>query len=644
MSDGIDERSTHSVKRRRLLRSVGVLGALGVTGSVGVVSAAGSVEQVEWVEPRDDPPSVRAGPAISVDDSTVRLDGTLIVACEELTADASFDGSRLDVTIDLGEPDPCTIGRVPTPYAVEIELSSAPDTVVVSDSDGATARWPSRIVETSIERIAADPASEDTEDRASISVDGSTVTIEGGFVTGEPCVDPTIDASVGDGTLSVSIGGKRRDGGCDEVVSLIEYRATVDLESAPETVRVSHAESWRSFTERWEATESDVETTIQKTGESATATDDARIAVGQHVVAVEGTIVAPAGQCYDPTVAADTDGQQVIVTVGLEKVGEVCTQALSGVEYEARIAVPGTPDEVVVQYGDPDDGPTWTWPGDRSLSIEKTDGGALDPSDRASIRSLGDEIAIEGRLWTAHQACPEPTIATETDDGTLRVSIDTARPPGAGCDDAEGAIEYDARVSIEDLPETVIVEHVDRSFESAWSPTMTDDGSIDGDASIDVDGRTISYEGVLPTANQACPEPWIEVSEGETVQIRTGTIRPPDATCLPSPGSLQYSGTVDLGEEPSEVVLEHVFENTENREWTWPATDLPPVDGRVPGDVDDDGLHEDFSENGKVDFPDVNAFFQHSDTAAVQDHPDAYDFTDDGSVDLQDVLALFEMV
>ncbi|AWB28071.1 glycoside hydrolase family 3 N-terminal domain-containing protein [Halococcoides cellulosivorans] len=71
---------------------------------------------------------------------------------------------------------------------------------------------------------------------------------------------------------------------------------------------------------------------------------------------------------------------------------------------------------------------------------------------------------------------------------------------------------------------------------------------------------------------------------------------------------------------------------------------LTPVDGVVPRDIDGDGIHEDFNANGKLDFPDVNRFFQQTDSAAVQDHVGAYDLTGDAIVDQQDVLALFEAV
>ncbi|AWB28251.1 anti-sigma factor domain-containing protein [Halococcoides cellulosivorans] len=72
--------------------------------------------------------------------------------------------------------------------------------------------------------------------------------------------------------------------------------------------------------------------------------------------------------------------------------------------------------------------------------------------------------------------------------------------------------------------------------------------------------------------------------------------------------------------------------------------DLDPVADTVPQDIDGDGLHEDLNGNGRLDFVDVNTFYQHSDEAVLSDHETAYDFSEDGTVDMQDVMALFEMV
>ncbi|AWB26958.1 endo-1,4-beta-xylanase [Halococcoides cellulosivorans] len=61
-------------------------------------------------------------------------------------------------------------------------------------------------------------------------------------------------------------------------------------------------------------------------------------------------------------------------------------------------------------------------------------------------------------------------------------------------------------------------------------------------------------------------------------------------------------------------------------------------------DPDGDGLYEDLSGDGTLNFPDVNELFQNTDQSVAQDNSQYYDFDGDGDLDSQDVLALFEMV
>ncbi|AWB28232.1 cellulase family glycosylhydrolase [Halococcoides cellulosivorans] len=71
----------------------------------------------------------------------------------------------------------------------------------------------------------------------------------------------------------------------------------------------------------------------------------------------------------------------------------------------------------------------------------------------------------------------------------------------------------------------------------------------------------------------------------------------------------------------------------------------PPILGDArPTDPDGDGVFEDVSGNGDLDFPDVNTLFQNTDAPAVQNTPTMFDFDGDGDVDSQDVLALFERI
>ncbi|WP_159077038.1 dockerin type I domain-containing protein [Halococcoides cellulosivorans] len=70
----------------------------------------------------------------------------------------------------------------------------------------------------------------------------------------------------------------------------------------------------------------------------------------------------------------------------------------------------------------------------------------------------------------------------------------------------------------------------------------------------------------------------------------------------------------------------------------------PTIDGARPTDPDDDGLYEDLTGDGRVNFPDVNTLFQHTDESVVQNNVELFDYNDDGNVNDIDVLALFESV
>ncbi|AWB26374.1 fibronectin type III domain-containing protein [Halococcoides cellulosivorans] len=74
------------------------------------------------------------------------------------------------------------------------------------------------------------------------------------------------------------------------------------------------------------------------------------------------------------------------------------------------------------------------------------------------------------------------------------------------------------------------------------------------------------------------------------------------------------------------------------------APDVPQIDGVRPRDLDGDGIHADFNGNGRIDFPDVNRYFQHADDRILEEHTALFDINGDGQIDLQDPLTLFEWV
>ena len=66
-----------------------------------------------------------------------------------------------------------------------------------------------------------------------------------------------------------------------------------------------------------------------------------------------------------------------------------------------------------------------------------------------------------------------------------------------------------------------------------------------------------------------------------------------------------------------------------------------PGMGSAVQDIDGDGKTEDINGNGRLDFADLVALFEHLDSSAVQDNPEYFDFNGNGEVDMADVLELF---
>lgn len=74
-----------------------------------------------------------------------------------------------------------------------------------------------------------------------------------------------------------------------------------------------------------------------------------------------------------------------------------------------------------------------------------------------------------------------------------------------------------------------------------------------------------------------------------------------------------------------------------------PANVVLPGMDRAVQDLDGDKLAEDLNGNGRLDFADVIALFEHLDSAEIQDNSARFDFDGNGNVDMGDTLALFAM-
>lgn len=74
------------------------------------------------------------------------------------------------------------------------------------------------------------------------------------------------------------------------------------------------------------------------------------------------------------------------------------------------------------------------------------------------------------------------------------------------------------------------------------------------------------------------------------------------------------------------------------------ASGCPTVDGTETSDPDGDGLCEDLNGNGRMDFDDVNTYFDNFQSEDVRDNVSAFDFNNNGRIDFDDVNTLFDEV
>lgn len=91
-----------------------------------------------------------------------------------------------------------------------------------------------------------DASGRNVESTATVSVDGDTVTIEGQLEASTPCHEAVVtDVVLEGGTLKVAVGlEESSDGGmCAQVISKIEYEATIEIENGtPTRVVVVHTD------------------------------------------------------------------------------------------------------------------------------------------------------------------------------------------------------------------------------------------------------------------------------------------------------------------------------------------------------------------------------------------------------------------
>ncbi|WP_207589787.1 PKD domain-containing protein [Halomontanus rarus] len=155
-----------------------------------------------------------------------------------------------------------------------------------------------------------------------------------------------------------------------------------------------------------------------------------------------------------------------------------------------------------------------------------------------------------------------------------------------------------------------------------------------------------------------------EPGVGETVTLTDASTSSPDAAIATYEWELTGDGVTDeTGPEIThefaeageyEITLIVTDENGESDTVTKPIVvsyDDPPSvdvtgDGTPATDTTGDGLLDDVNGDGRANIVDVQALFQHCETAAVQDHAAAFNFsgTDPNEVTIADVQALYERV
>jgi endoglucanase len=70
----------------------------------------------------------------------------------------------------------------------------------------------------------------------------------------------------------------------------------------------------------------------------------------------------------------------------------------------------------------------------------------------------------------------------------------------------------------------------------------------------------------------------------------------------------------------------------------------PIVNGKMPTDLNGDGVYEDINGNDRADFNDVVVYINNMDESTMTNHTTAYDFNGNGQIDFDDVVSLFQNV
>lgn len=209
----------------------------------------------------------------------------------------------------------------------------------------------------------------DAESSASVSVDGTTITIEGTVAPVDRFVgalSPTV--SLENGTLAFDVGYESREAARNrsrrrsKEVDGFTYTATVSVTDAPGVVETSYVDETSGF-ERFRGYESietgpDWEFVIM--GRDVTAKNNADITKSGSDVTVDGVIVGSSGcttavpdaVVVDDGIDSTERGRAEIDVTTRQSAGEdeVCTQALVGIDYRLAVEFDTNHYEVTVAH------------------------------------------------------------------------------------------------------------------------------------------------------------------------------------------------------------------------------------------------------------------------------------------------------
>lgn len=287
----------------------------------------------------------------------------------------------------------------------------------------------------------------------------------------------------------------------------------------------------------------------------------------------------------------------------------------------------------------------------------------------ATVENVGERTTTQAIDYTV--VSDQSTVGTEIDTLTLEPG-ETAQVEQVIGADALTPGSYTQRVESANDSASQSITVVERGTVSvALEPTVVETVS-DTDHAFDIvisdpfDGID-SYDITLLSNNSnvapiTAVEPNRSAGTGATVITDNGSV----ATFERELGSESYApasevrlGTVVVrSDEPGEAMVsiddDSLITDRDGSQYAVQTTDTAVVrvdsspdgidvtgDGTVAADTTGDGKFNDINGDGSFTIADVQLFFEHRDSEAVQQNPDKFDFSGNGRVGIGDVQSLF---